>query len=239
MSPPELQHFLDRGYVHVPGILTPDELERTRAEFDRVYKEESPPPINQHKLLKHAYWLAFIEHPLIIERLRALFGRQLQLLQLDLAQQGPRSDHGERGWHRDFSMRGEVPLSCNVIVYLDDMTEQRGPTRVVPGSQCGTAMPPRGEAANRPLEGEVAVYAGAGDALFINSAIWHSGGRNNTDGLRRGIFAYYGYWWLKRYETQQSLPWQAFENASELRLRLLGVKMPGRDIHMFDPDEAF
>ncbi|MDP6118651.1 MAG: hypothetical protein QF437_24650 [Planctomycetota bacterium] len=46
---------------------------------------------------------------------------------------------------------------------------------------------------------------------------------------------YYGYWWLKRYESDQELPWQAFENASDMRLKLLGLRMPDRDIHMYDP----
>ena len=41
--------------------------------------------------------------------------------------------------------------------------------------------------------------------------------------------------WLKRYEFEQALPWQALEGASEQRLRLLGVKMPDRDLHMYDP----
>ena len=39
----------------------------------------------------------------------------------------------------------------------------------------------------------------------------------------------------ERYETSQKLPWQAFEGASDMRLKLLGVKMPDRDIHMYDP----
>ena len=77
------------------------------------------------------------------------------------------------------------------------------------------------------------MHANAGDAVFINSAIWHSGGSNRSEGLRRGIYLYYGYWWLKRYEFDTLLPWQALENASEQRLKLLGVKMPGHDIHQY------
>jgi ectoine hydroxylase-related dioxygenase (phytanoyl-CoA dioxygenase family) len=85
------------------------------------------------------------------------------------------------------------------------------------------------------LRGEVAVYAQPGDAVFINGAIWHTGGRNNTDALRRGIYIYYGYWWLKRYGAETDLPWEALEGASEQRLRLLGYKMPGQDLHMYAP----
>ena len=74
----------------------------------------------------------------------------------------------------------------------------------------------------------------AGDAVFINSAIWHTGGRNTGDGLRRGIYLYYGYWWLKRYESNVSLPWQALEGADATRLQLLGLKNPGGgDLHQY------
>ena len=234
----EKAFFLKQGYLHVPGILTGDHLARVQSEFDRVWATEGP-GVNQHKLLKHLTFLDLIEHPPILERQQAIFGLQIQLLQYDLLRQGPRNDSiPDRGWHRDFVHPGDVPLSINTILYLDEMTEERGPTYVVPGTHRGMERPPQ-DRTNEPLPGEVAALAKAGDAVFINSAIWHSGGRNRTDGLRRGIYLYFGYWWLKRYDLERSLPWQALENASEQRLRLLGVKMPQNDLHMYDPARGF
>ena len=223
--------FLENGYLHARGVLTRDLLARVQAEFDRVWEIEKP-RVNQHKLLKYATFRELIEHTPILERHRAIFGDQVQLLQYDFLRQGPRSDFPERAWHRDFTFPGDRPLTINTILFLDDMTEEVGPTRVVPGSHRGETWPPA-DSRDRPLPGEVAVYAKAGDACFINSAIWHTGGRNRGDGLRRGIYLYYGYWWIKRYESEQALPWQAFEDAGETRLQLLGVKMPGHDIHMY------
>ena len=100
---------------------------------------------------------------------------------------------------------------------------------------------PRGEAhppsdrTHEHLPGEVEVTAAAGDVVFINGAVWHSGGANRSGGLRRGIFLYFGHWWMKRYEAETELPWQIFENASSLRLQLLGIRMPDRDLHMYNP----
>jgi ectoine hydroxylase-related dioxygenase (phytanoyl-CoA dioxygenase family) len=71
--------------------------------------------------------------------------------------------------------------------------------------------------------------------VFINSAIWHTGSRNRSDGLRRGIYLYYGYWWLKPYEAHKKRPWQCLESAPTQRLELLGVKMPAGDIHQYNP----
>jgi hypothetical protein len=234
VTPEEKQFFLEHGYLHACGVLAGDHLAAIQSEFDRVWELEKP-RVNQHRLLKYPAFIELIEHPPIFDRHRAIFGRQVQLLQYDFLRQGPRSEAKERHWHRDFAFPGDRPLSINTILYLDDMTEEVGPTRVVPGSHRVEALPPP-DRVSEPLPGEVAVHAAAGDAVFINSAIWHTGGQNRSEGLRRGIYLYYGYWWLKRYESNEALPWQAFENASEQRLRLLGVQMPDRDIHMYNPD---
>ena len=235
-TPDELAFFLEHGYFHAPGVLTGDQLEFIRSEFDRVWELEKP-RVSQHQLLKHKTFIDLIELPAILERHHAVFGSQTQLLQYDLLRQGPHSTMKPRNWHRDFTFPGERPLAINTIIPLDEMTEERGPTRIVPGTHRGDAVPSK-EQQYQELPDEVPLYAAPGDAVFINAAIWHTGGQNQTDGLRRGIYAYYGYWWLKRYEEDRELPWQAFEGASEQRLRLLGVKMPGKDIHMYEPDAA-
>ena len=234
MTPDEQSFFLENGYLIARGVLEGEHLEKVQNEFEEVWAAEDHRRCNQHKLLKYPTFIELIEHPPVIDRLRAIFGNQIQLLQYDFLRQEPGSTFSMRAWHSDFSFPGDRPHSINAVIYLDEMTDERGPTRVVPGSHKLEDLPPQ-DKRNEPLEGEVAVYAQPGDAVFINSHIWHSGSRNQTDGLRRGIYMYYGYWWMKRYETDQELPWQAFENASETRLRLLGVKMPDHDIHMYDP----
>lgn len=233
MTDDEKAFFLERGYLHARGVLDLAHLHRIRAEFDRVWALGRR--CNQHELLQHPDLIDLIEHPPILERHRALFGNQVQLLQYDFLRQGPHSDFPERSWHRDFVPPGDWPLSVNTILYLDDMTPEKGPTLVVPGTHRGTELPPA-DRRDQPLDGEVAVLAQAGDAVFINSAVWHSGGRNRSDSLRRGIYLYYGYWWLKPYEAEQQRPWQCLEGASPERLSLLGVRMPDSDIHQYDPN---
>lgn len=233
---PELRSFLESGYLHARGVLAPDHLSYLQAEFDRVWEMEAK-PVSACKLLKHEAFLDLIEHPPILDRHRAVFGDQAQLLQADLGRQGPHSSGAERSWHRDFVFPGERPLAINTLLFLDPVSDEVGPTRVVPGSHCGEALPPRDQE-HEPLPGEVAVCVEAGDAIFINGAIWHTGGCNRSSGLRRVVYLYYGYWWLRRFDVEgekHQVPWQALENASEQRLRLLGVKMPGSTLHMYDP----
>ena len=233
LGPGEKSQFLEQGYFHARGVLQGEHLQQIREEFDRVYRLEGR--CHRTRLLKYKPFINLIEHAPILDRHYAIFGKQTQLLQYDLVCQPPKSGNPIRSWHRDFSFPGDRPLSINTILFLDDITPERGPTYVVPGSHRGEAMPPLKERIHEPLKNEVAVCAAAGDAIFINSAIWHSGGTNASDGPRRGIYLYYGYWWLKQYHAEEAHPWQALENAGEQRLRLLGVKMPDNDIHMYEP----
>ena len=230
----EKEQFLDLGYLHVRGIVTGEHLACLQAEFDRVW--DLPGRSSQHKLLQHKSFLELIALPAILDRARALFGDQTQLLQYDLLRQGPQNQtFPVQSWHRDFVFPGDTPLSVNTLLFLDPIGEAAGPTRVVPCSHRGMGFPDEDQS-GWPHPEEVAVYAEPGDAIFINSAVWHTGGRNEGDGLRRGIYLYYGYWWLKRYESDQALPWQALEGADAQRLTLLGVRNPGgADLHQYSP----
>lgn len=227
----EMAFFLENGYLLVRGVLAPDHLAQLQGEFERVWKAEGS-PVSRNKLLKHRAFIDLIEHSPILDRQRALFGGQTQLLQYDLLRQEPGSDFPNRFWHRDFVMPGDRPLAVNAILYFDDMTPERGPTYVIPRSHVGTDLPPR-HALREPLAGEVPVLASAGDVVFINGAIWHSGSCNRSQGLRRAAYLYYGYWWLKRYNEHEPLPTEVLLNANRQRLELLGVSMPASDLHMY------
>lgn len=239
MTPREREFFLENGYLCVEGAIDGAHLRQMQEAFDHVWEAEGGEKTRRvatHQLLKHRPFIDLVEHGPILERHRAIFGRQTQLLSYDLLRQGPHSAFPDRRWHRDFTFPGDCPLAINTIIFVDDIDEQAGPTRIVPRTHTGEQYVPA-DKVGVPLEGEVAVPVTAGTAIFINGAIWHTGARNDSDGLRRGIYMYYGYWWLKQYGAEHALPWQALEGASQERLELLGVKMPGRDLHMYDPSD--
>ncbi|MBT5877307.1 MAG: hypothetical protein HOH43_28050 [Candidatus Latescibacteria bacterium] len=228
------EFFNEHGFVLIKGVLDPDRLGTIQMAYEEIWEQEES-PVNQQKLLQRRPFIDLIQHRPIIDQHIAVFGSQTQLLQYDLLRQEPHSERPERAWHRDFSFPGEYPLSINTIVYLDSMTDERGPTYVVPGSHLGWRQAPSGEDRCRPIPGEIAIHAEPGDAAFINSAVWHSATANRSDGWRRTVYLYYGHWWLKRYEWQHAVPWQALEGADEERLVLLGVKQP-EDLHMYRVD---
>lgn len=237
MTPEEKAFFLEEGYLHAKGVVTGEHLAQIQTEFDQIWATGRR--CSQHELLSHKTFIDLVEHPAILDRHRAIFGNQVQLLQYDFLRQGAHNTTFPlRSWHRDFVFPGDYPLSINTILYLDDMTAEKGPTYVVPKTHRGTELPPK-EKREEPLEGEIPVFAEAGDAVFINAAIWHTGSRNQSAGLRRGIYLYYGYWWLKTYDPFHTRPWQCLEDADPAKLALMGARMPDGDLHMYDPTKGF
>jgi ectoine hydroxylase-related dioxygenase (phytanoyl-CoA dioxygenase family) len=239
----ERELFLKQGYLVVEDVVSGTHLAQIRDAFEDVWAKEQPGRqafnptseiVRMYQLLKYRPFIELVEHPPILDRHRAIFGRQTQLVAYDILRQAPGSQMPERAWHRDFTFPGDWPLAINTIVFIDDVMMDTGPTCVVPGSHLGEALPPK-ERLDQPLEGEVAVPVTAGSAIFFNGALWHTGGRNTSKHLRRGIFIYYGYWWLKRYYADYPTPWQALEGASPERLELLGLKMPERSLHNYAP----
>ena len=233
-TPVERQQFDADGYAVCRGMLDAGFLAELRTEFDALWAAHGAHGrVFHQQLLTSPVFIRLIEHTPILARHRALFGDQVQLLSLDLLHQGPNSQSRDYAWHRDFHFPGDHVLAANTILYLDDITPETGQTRVVPGTHRGLDGPP-GAQCGGPLPGEIAVSATAGDAVLINAAIWHTGGRNRGPGLRRAIYLYYGWWWLKQYFADRGpMPWQATVGASPERLSLLGQRMPGRDLHMY------
>jgi ectoine hydroxylase-related dioxygenase (phytanoyl-CoA dioxygenase family) len=153
ITPEEKEFFLEHGYLVVEGAVRGEHLTRLQREFDEVWEKEKAPPCTQHELLKYRTFIDLIEHPPILDRHRAIFGNQVQLLQYDFLRQGPHSQVPEYRWHRDFSFPGDRPLSINTILFIDDIRMETGPTRVVPGTHRGegmaTARPPEPAAGGR------------------------------------------------------------------------------------------
>lgn len=219
----------DAGYLLLECVLDAELIRRLRDEFDVLWKRHNG-SVDQRQLLASETFLELLEHPRLLAEVKAVFGAQMQLLMYALRQHDQADDLRERDWHRDFSFVCDRTIGLNAIVYLDD-TMHTGPTLVVPGSHRWRDLP---GGRYEPRADELELPARAGQVLVSDAALWHSRGRNCTSSPRRIVLLYFGYWWLKRYEHDSALPWRALMNASAQRLQLLGLRMPGRDLHLYE-----
>ena len=87
----------------------------------------------------------------------------------------------------------EVTLSA--MIGLDDVTEELGATRVVPGSHTETEITRFGQADSVPAE------LGPGDALVYCGYVFHGGGANQTDRWRRAMHLSFVAGWLTPEES--------------------------------------
>ena len=86
--------------------------------------------------------------------------------------------------HRDSKIfaKGD-PLMLNILVMLDDFTEDNGPTLLLPYSHKILEKPTDEEFLNKSIK----AIGKRGDVLFFNADIWHSSSLNNTNEGRRAL----------------------------------------------------
>jgi ectoine hydroxylase-related dioxygenase (phytanoyl-CoA dioxygenase family) len=81
---------------------------------------------------------------------------------------------------------------AQAMFFLDDVTADNGPTRLVPGSHRSGAIPPKNLADPRARHrDEVCITGPAGDVLVFSSHLWHSGTANTSGRQRRVITVTY------------------------------------------------
>jgi ectoine hydroxylase-related dioxygenase (phytanoyl-CoA dioxygenase family) len=144
---------------------------------------------------------------------------QLHLTQLIAIHPG----QGAQPIHRDqwafdfFPFPVGYEVQCNTIWAMTDFTEENGATRVVPGSHLLADKLQLTEADTVPAE------MAKGSVLFYTGALYHGGGANHSDAVRRGINITYNVAWLRQEENQYlSVPLDVARELPVELLRLMG-----------------
>jgi ectoine hydroxylase-related dioxygenase (phytanoyl-CoA dioxygenase family) len=86
--------------------------------------------------------------------------------------------------HRD--IRGfsyPSPLLLNMLIMLDDFTEENGATLLLPNSHKQNKKPSNNYFDNN----SISVLGKAGDIIVWNSNLYHSSGNNKTNKIRRAL----------------------------------------------------
>lgn len=86
--------------------------------------------------------------------------------------------------HRDLrSFSGDLPLMAQLLVMLDDFTEENGATYLLSGSHRSPDPPPEDVF----FRDAIRTVAPAGSIVVFNSNLWHAAGQNRSGRPRRAL----------------------------------------------------
>jgi len=238
----------DDGFALIPGVLSLDEVKRTRDAIDNLtgfgwdsYQNEATDHF-KNVFNRDRWFLELCDKEPLIGLAESTMGSECHII----GQSAWRSRPGHKGWspHTDrifvevpekYLLDGSVkpPIYlCTGHYYLDDLDVSLAPTYVIPGShKSGRALSWGKETAPTWHEKSMeAVLCKAGDVLFFRSEIWHTGSENTSDRTRYLLQVHYSH----RFIAQQFSPYMTFQfaphivaNASLRQRRLLGDHRKG------------
>ncbi len=144
-----------------------------------------------HLLDEHPAFADMVDDPTVRELVSSVLGERYLLSSLSANISLPGSE--SMGMHNDLmAVLPEpwlAPYGTNLFICLDDMDEENGATRYLPGSHLFTT---NDMASHDDLERTVAIPAAAGSVVAMDGRLWHTSGANRSaDRSRRILIAFY------------------------------------------------
>jgi hypothetical protein len=191
-----IKHLEIEGYVVLPDLIPLDEVDRIRRELD-VLPTVGTDYSEQQRSHKDVQWsdspscINLIALPAMLEFLTTLFGDELICTSCVFALSRP--GHPGIAIHTDaqpygseiFGMQASSPRLVRVLYYLDDLTPERAPLKVIPHSHL--SLHADGNPYHRYLRHpeEVMITCRAGTAAVINQTVFHANYPNVSQEDRR------------------------------------------------------
>lgn len=118
-----------------------------------------------------------------------------------------------------FPFPDDFVVSCNALWAVTDCTEENGATRVVPGSHAR----PRAEYT---MEDTLPAEMVSGSVMIFTSKLWHAGGNNRSNEVRRVQAVNYAVGWVRQEENQfLACPQAIARTLPEDLLKLMGYQI--------------
>ncbi len=201
-----LRHFREHGFAVLPGVLGAAATARAREALVRAVRasEERGMPtrlealdpggrnVRVYDLIEHdPVFAELATHPAVAPTVSVLLEGDVALSNFtaNVALPGSRSMNP----HCDQSTVMPEPwpelYAMNAIWCLDDVDEENGATRYLPGSHRFTRF---AEVPDDPARGMIAFEATAGSVVLMDGRVWHTSGPNRSrDRERALLFAFY------------------------------------------------
>ena len=205
------------GYTVLPGVLSDAELEVARVKIDQIYQTQID-EIGGRQYLEaigdtytamcllayDEFFLSLATKPRVLALVEHFLGDYFTLMMqngiINVPEVG--DDQNPGYWHRDLGYQHLIssrPLGITALYCIDDFNEETGGTRVLPGSHKAEVFPSEEYVQQRQLT----VEASAGSAILIDVMLYHRGGHNRSQHVRRGVNNIYT---LPLIKQQISLP---------------------------------
>ena len=192
----KIKHLEIEGYCVLPDLIAPDDILKIRAELDNLPTVGTDYSENQRGF-RDVQWsnspacINLIALPAMTEFLSTLFGDELLCTSCHFALSRP--GHPGIAVHTDaqpygseiFGAQASSPRLVRVLYYLDDLTPERAPLKVIPHSHL--SLHADGNPYHRFLRHpeEVMVTCKAGTAAIINQTVFHANYPNVSQEDRR------------------------------------------------------
>lgn len=226
LSAGEKRSLDEDGYLPLPGILPPAQVQALRNRLQELEDEEGEDAgkeVHQEDGTDRLANLANKDplfdqvwaNPKVLAAMAHVLDGDLKLSSLNARAALP--GHGLQALHCDGSHSSAVfaPVLkdgrrryhvCNSIWLLSDFTPENGATRLVPGSHLFGVDPRNGmEDPMAPHPDEILVQGEAGTVFVFNAFTWHGGTVNRSDSPRRALHCYYCRRGLKSQTDQRGL----------------------------------
>jgi ectoine hydroxylase-related dioxygenase (phytanoyl-CoA dioxygenase family) len=205
------------GYVVLPDLLSAQQVARLKAETARLETRAVDYSVHQqvrpHVQFAGGAITELIANPPTIEFLRELFGDEIVLMSYAYARSEP--GHPGISLHADgqpygsqiFGYEGSCPWLVRVLYYLDDLTPEISPFRVVPHSHLSMHDDANPYKRYETHPEEVMVPVRAGSAVLINHRVFHGNYPNTGDRPREMLAIAYRPGWAG--PVAEVAPWDS------------------------------
>jgi len=196
----QIRHFEVEGYVVLPDVIPPDQVERLKSEVAGVPMRHKDYSVHQTVSTEPPQWQSravaeLIANPPVVEFLRALMGEDI-VYTLGAFQ---RTHQGSPGisMHTDgqpfgssiFTFEGSSPRLVRVLYYLQDLTPERAPFRLVPRSHLSFHADANPYLRYKSHPEEITLCVKAGSAILLPKDLFH-GTHPNKDPQARELIQF-------------------------------------------------
>ena len=222
------------GYLVIPDLLSAEEIEGLKVETSQLKTQAVDYSVHQQNCAKIQFAggriTRLIDHPPTIGFLRELFGANVVMMSFSYARSEP--GHPGISLHTDgqpygsqiFGYEGSCPWVVRVLYYLDDLTKDVSPFRVVPRSHLCMHADANPYLRYESHPEEVMVTLNAGSAVLINHKVFHGNYPNTGDRAREMLAIAYRPGWAGPIEEVDEWPEEQLQAVpDEIRL-LMGSR---------------